>query len=77
MYGRRPEYMPWGKMPFRDPSERLAKVGKGFSHMLSSINLDSQGGLTRYESSRVLPPVKDNNLIGNTETTPREMKRAS
>lgn len=27
MYGKRVEYMPWGKMPFRDPSERIARVG--------------------------------------------------
>jgi len=50
--------MPWGKMPFRDPSERLARVGQGFSHMLSSVNVDSVG-LSRYESSKMLPPMKD------------------
>jgi hypothetical protein len=26
-YGKRVEYMPWGKMPFRDPTERIARVG--------------------------------------------------
>jgi hypothetical protein len=27
MYGKRVDYMPWGKLPFRDPSERIARVG--------------------------------------------------
>ena len=57
--------MPWGKMPFRDPSERLARVGQGFSHMLSSLNVDS-AGLSRYESRKMLPPMKDANEVMNT-----------
>lgn len=27
LYGKRVDYLPWGKMPFRDPSERIARVG--------------------------------------------------
>lgn len=27
MYGKRVEFMPWSKLPFRDPAERLARVG--------------------------------------------------
>jgi len=27
LQGKKVEYMPWGKMPFRDPSERIARVG--------------------------------------------------
>jgi hypothetical protein len=37
LYGKKVEYMPWGKLPFRDPSERIARVGQGFSKMLSII----------------------------------------
>jgi hypothetical protein len=37
LYGKKVEYMPWGKLPYRDPSERIARVGQGFSKMLSSI----------------------------------------
>jgi hypothetical protein len=40
MYGRRSDYLPWGKLPFRDPSERIARVGQGFSKMVSMINPD-------------------------------------
>merc|ERR1712127_377710 len=28
MYGKRIEFMPWSKLPFRDPSERIARVGQ-------------------------------------------------
>ena len=44
MYGKRSDYMPWGKMPFRDPSDRIARVGQGFSKMLSMINPDQMTG---------------------------------
>ena len=27
LYGKRVDYQPWGKLPFRDPSERIARVG--------------------------------------------------
>ena len=27
LYGKKVEFMPWGKMPLRDPSERIARVG--------------------------------------------------
>jgi len=27
MQGKKVEFMPWGKLPFRDPSERIARVG--------------------------------------------------
>lgn len=47
MYGHKADYLPWSRFPFRDPSERIAKVGQGFSKMLSMINPDS---LTRFES---------------------------
>jgi hypothetical protein len=46
MYGRRVEFMPWQKLPFRDPAERIARVGQGFSKMLSMINPDQ---LSRFE----------------------------
>lgn len=48
MYGKRVEFMPWNKLPFRDPAERIARVGQGFSKMLSMINPDQ---LSRYEQT--------------------------
>ncbi len=26
MYGKKVDYLPWNKLPFRDPSERIARV---------------------------------------------------
>lgn len=46
MYGKKVEFMAWNKMPFRDPSERIARVGQGFSKMLSMLNPDQ---MSRYE----------------------------
>ena len=48
MYGKRVEFMPWNKLPFRDPAERIARVGQGFSKMLSMINPDQ---LSRYDQN--------------------------
>ena len=31
------EYLPWSKWPLRDPNERIAKSGQGFSRILSSM----------------------------------------
>lgn len=47
MYGKKVEFMPWNKLPFRDPAERIARVGQGFSKMLSMLNPDQ---LSRYEA---------------------------
>ena len=48
MYGKRVEFMPWNKLPFRDPAERIARVGQGFSKMLSMINPEQ---ISRYEQN--------------------------
>lgn len=41
LHGTKVDYLPWGKLPFRDPNERISRVGQGFSKMLSMINTDS------------------------------------
>jgi hypothetical protein len=38
LYGKRVDFITWGKLPFRDPSERIARVGQGFSKMLAMID---------------------------------------
>jgi hypothetical protein len=35
--GKHAEFMPWSKMPVRDPNERMSRVGQGFSRMLASL----------------------------------------
>jgi len=63
MYGKKVEFMPWGKMPLRDPTERIARVGQGFSKMLSMIQPDQ---LSRFEQKQ------DNNT--HTNFYPNQMQ---
>ena len=35
--GRQADYQPWKMMPMRDPTDRISRVGQGFSRMLSSV----------------------------------------
>ena len=44
LHGKKVEFMPWSKLPFREPSERIARVGQGFSKMLSMINPEQLSG---------------------------------
>ena len=48
LQGRKADYLPWNKLPYRDPAERIARVGQGFSKMLSMINPDT---LSRYDNT--------------------------
>lgn len=38
-----PEYYTWNRLPVRDPSERIARVGQGFSRMLSNMKPETAG----------------------------------
>lgn len=63
MYGKRVEYMPWGKMPFKDPTERISRVGQGFSKMLSSLKPES----ITYEIANVPnTTVNSASMMGST-----------
>lgn len=47
-----PDYYSWNKLPLRDPAERIARVGQGFSKMLSSMKPETasrfQGVSSKY-----------------------------
>jgi hypothetical protein len=65
------QHLPWNKIPVRDPSERLYRVGNGFSRMLQMLNIDNVNkhsdhedmGVTSYNNNH----KKDNNLPRVTE----------
>ena len=40
MYGKKADYLPWNKFPFRDPAERIAKV--------KQLTLNFLTGRTRF-----------------------------
>ncbi len=62
LYGHKADYLPWSRFPFRDPSERIAKVGQGFSKMLSMMNPDSQ--MAHFSSTNNL----GNPNLGNSQS---------
>lgn len=74
--GKVAPYQHWNKMPYRDPADRIARAGPGFSRMLATIQPDSITNRTRASAFRnnsppshideeitesvSLPPVKKN-----------------
>lgn len=57
LIGRRAEYQPWRKVPYRDPADRLARVGPGFSRMLANVQADSVSNRSRVSPLRSLSPL--------------------
>ena len=37
LLGRKADHHAWNRMPYRDPADRIARVGPGFSRMLSTV----------------------------------------
>jgi hypothetical protein len=58
MEGKKVDYNSWGKLPFRDPSERMLRVGHGFSKMLSQMKPD----LSKVTEMRQQRPGSGRNL---------------
>lgn len=56
--GRKADFNSWSKLPVRDPSERMLRVGHGFSKMLSQIKPD----LTRMTEVKEPRPISGRNL---------------
>lgn len=53
MYGQAVDYHAWKKLPFRDPSERIARYGQGFSKILSYMKpSDLMAGESGQRGSR-------------------------
>ena len=40
------KFIPWNKMPLRDPSDQLYRKGNGFSKMLQMLNFDNNGNVS-------------------------------
>lgn len=62
-------HLPWNKIPTRDPSERLYRVGNGFSRMLQMLNIDNvnkneevEMASSHYKKEGNLPRVSDKNF---------------
>jgi len=46
------EFHPWSKLPYRDPSDRISRVGQGFSRMLMQSRTDLLSSSLKKNSSR-------------------------
>src|SRR6185503_3545750 len=46
------DFQPWKKLPFREPNERIARYGPGFSKILSMLRPD-QMEQSRMENSQL------------------------
>ena len=54
------KFIPWNKMPLRDPGDKLYRMGNGFSKMLQMLNFDNNGNMS------LSPNIINNN---NNEVT--------
>ena len=60
------QFVPWNKVPQRDPSERLYRIGNGFSRMLQLINVETSQNKSKDSDGDMindivkLPRVKSN-----------------
>jgi len=50
--GMKVQYYPWAKLPQRNPADRIAKVGQGFSRMLSAVKPEMIAKSHRFESTK-------------------------
>ena len=39
------KFIPWNRMPLRDPGDKLYRMGNGFSKMLQMLNFDNNGNV--------------------------------
>jgi chromosome segregation ATPase len=53
LIGRVAPYTPWNKMPYRDPADRIARVGPGFSRMLATVQPEMMSTRSRQVHSKV------------------------
>jgi len=64
MAARQAEYSPWCKMPYRDPQERMAKVGQGFNNIAQHMKVEP---LTPYRKSFGYSVGRDADFHGTTD----------
>ena len=43
LLGQQAEYNAWKRLPFREPTERIARYGQGFSRILTMMSPDTEG----------------------------------
>lgn len=71
--GMKVQYYPWAKLPQRDPAERIAKVGQGFSRMLSMlkpemVDKSPHAGLMKKAYNKDSIEEEDTKPMGRSQT---------
>ena len=59
------KFIPWNKMPLRDPGDKLYRMGNGFSKMLQMLNFDSNGNIS------LNPNIINENTLNSNESVTR------
>ena len=59
------KFIPWNKMPLRDPGDKLYRMGNGFSKMLQMLNFDNNGNVS------LNPNVIHEATMGSNESNSR------
>ena len=59
------KFIPWNKMPLRDPGDNIYRKGNGFSKMLQMLNFDSNGNVI------LNPNIINEASINSNESGPR------
>ena len=59
------KFIPWNKMPLRDPGDKLYRMGNGFSKMLQMLNFDSNGNIS------LNPNIINENTINSNDSVTR------
>lgn len=54
------KFIPWNKLPLRDPGDKLYRMGNGFSKMLQMLNFDSYGNVSLNPNI-----INETNYYGN------------
>jgi hypothetical protein len=55
------KFIPWNKMPLRDPGDKLYRMGNGFSKMLQMLNFDNNGNVSLNPNVIHEPTMGTNN----------------
>ena len=60
------KFIPWNKLPLRDPSDKLYRMGNGFSKMLQMLNFDSYGNVSL--NPNIINETSINNEVNNNNS---------
>ena len=62
------KFIPWNKMPLRDPGDKLYRMGNGFSKMLQMLNFYNNGNVSLSPNVIINEVNNNNNFIDNSNS---------